>query len=1290
MQSNNSDHHHIISNNNGQDDDDESDKHFSVPVREYQRQVEDIIAWLFSKEEQLQERQSGSDLQGAKFSQLIDEYSRHEKFIDEFCEYSCIISKCKEDGENLKDNNELLTEEDRDEIGIELDAMTVCHQKLEILIYDRLNTLREIIGNKEQTQIGQFEEGLISIERQLGQFKTIGPDHGAFLRQLEEIDSIRAKLEEKQAILNFISKVTEFDEVRLNSLQIRGRSDARIVPKLENINHRWMKVCELVEDLRNKLIQAEQVCKFFEFDSPFRVSLRTLKDSVKEMQSNLPLTQGDVMILEKFEARSQKIIKKIAGLQTDLSRVNKRINEIKNDELGTRLVIDLLEEKDSLQADLDALSRENFLIFDKINREQVNSMIPVPDPITSTSNNDLRFSSSAVANSFSKPAISPTISGRIAARDDTLESFNESFIANNRDLINETYAIENEFDNSISSESKSLLYGNGNELQRGLLYANNNDSQDELSTTSMTASYTNNSLYGMSAEHSSRLVKVGLCHEKVDPEDSEAANNSNCCRVEDWKYSLESFSKWLKEVEISLDIPSTLETIVGMGDDRRNQSCYARLSPYRQLLLLNEIENRITSTCQDEFDCLILQGHAIIKDLVPAIGENEYESNSNKLKGILSDIEMRYATVKKCLNERKQELADEREWKQLIGALESSCDYIVTKLDEIIPETNIGIDLITLAQQQDQLIHMKTDLEENTEIKSSIEKADEFLKICDFLQQQQAQSHDNQPSQSTNNFQQQQLMNVSEIIVNTNRNIWTSFRKFKNDIEKQRDSLLIHCSELSHSIEERLKRLDDVHKEMHALQHKMQELASKLQFAEILRLNWISVDYLSIEELSKQLEDLKLFRERVSEIESIHQSMNNIYDWMVDSDVPLSEQNLNRVTELNDIWNMIQISIEERQKSIEQAFDNQSSSEQRFLNQTLSDLPRWERRVADSKVPYFIDHETNKTHWDHPKFDELLKNMTNVKQYIFSAYRTALKLRLIQRKLGIDMLMLEHLIEIFEVQPASPATLDNQIANQNHVQIVNGDTLVGVEQIIYYLKAIYEKIKSDEKSTLDVPLSIELTLNWLLNLYDSTRTGHISVLSLKVGLALICCATREEKYSYMYKLIANQRTGSVDGRKLGTLFETCMRIPIYLGEGDSFGGSEIIETSIKDCFSRSKYNPQDPNCIDLQDYLNWLKSEPQFIIWLPVLHRLLISENVCHKLKCKLCGANPIIGLRFRCLKCFKFNICQNCFLSGRHIYEHHDPMRHTMQEYCNTTSSGENVRDFTKILKNKLNPRAH
>lgn len=137
-------------------------------------------------------------------------------------------------------------------------------------------------------------------------------------------------------------------------------------------------------------------------------------------------------------------------------------------------------------------------------------------------------------------------------------------------------------------------------------------------------------------------------------------------------------------------------------------------------------------------------------------------------------------------------------------------------------------------------------------------------------------------------------------------------------------------------------------------------------------------------------------------------------------------------------------------------------------------------------MPYFIDHDTNKTRWDHPKFTDLLNSMSEIKRYLFSAYRTALKLRLVQDKLSINLLMLEQLKEIFTLIPEPDPTQQTQSNSKNWNPVAdNNDTLVGVEQIIFYLKAIYERVKSDENSALDVPLSVDLTLNWLLNLYDA-------------------------------------------------------------------------------------------------------------------------------------------------------------------------------------------------------------
>ena len=103
-----------------------------------------------------------------------------------------------------------------------------------------------------------------------------------------------------------------------------------------------------------------------------------------------------------------------------------------------------------------------------------------------------------------------------------------------------------------------------------------------------------------------------------------------------------------------------------------------------------------------------------------------------------------------------------------------------------------------------------------------------------------------------------------------------------------------------------------------------------------------------------------------------------------------------------------------------------------------------------------------------------------------------------------------------------------------------------------------------------------------------------------------------------------------------------------------------------------------------------MKQEPQSMVWLPVLHRLVAAESARHQAKCNICKVNPIQGFRYRCLKCFNFDMCQECFFAGKGGKYKNHKMAHPMQEYCTTTTSGEDMKDFTKLLKNKFKSKKY
>ncbi|CAF2041330.1 unnamed protein product [Rotaria magnacalcarata] len=465
-----------------------------------------------------------------------------------------------------------------------------------------------------------------------------------------------------------------------------------------------------------------------------------------------------------------------------------------------------------------------------------------------------------------------------------------------------------------------------------------------------------------------------------------------------------------------------------------------------------------------------------------------------------------------------------------------------------------------------------------------------------------------------------------------------------------------HWKNANSNIQYRLNLLQRVQTAVEELRHKCDRLHAHLLETELAYAHKPQIKALNVEQVPAEIEQAKqLLSKLMSCKPSIHDILQVAQTVEREYDIHVT----NRAQELNERWEHSVALTSQRIQLLQDSIKNTASD----IYSSSVEYP-WQRAASINKIPYYINHSDQTTSWDHPKMHELMASFANFNDIRFSAYRTAMKLRTLQKCLCLDLTSLSNIISVFA---------EHEVLNPINKTI-------DVVEILDYLHKIFEKTSNEHPQLINVISTVDLTLNWLLNIYDINRTGTIRLLSMKMALALLSRGYIEEKYRYLFSLGAciNNNREVLDRQRLSVLFQQAIVIPKQLGEVAAFGGSSV-EPSVQSCFEYA----HDPDVITADDFLEWVKLEPQSLVWLPVMHRLAASEVAKHEARCNICKVYPILGFRYRSLRHFNCDICQNCFFSGKQtkIFKMADPL----QEYYTETTSSEDIRDFFRIFKNKV-----
>ncbi|XP_041661211.1 dystrobrevin, beta a isoform X1 [Cheilinus undulatus] len=260
-----------------------------------------------------------------------------------------------------------------------------------------------------------------------------------------------------------------------------------------------------------------------------------------------------------------------------------------------------------------------------------------------------------------------------------------------------------------------------------------------------------------------------------------------------------------------------------------------------------------------------------------------------------------------------------------------------------------------------------------------------------------------------------------------------------------------------------------------------------------------------------------------------------------------------------------------------------------------------------------------------------------------STYRTACKLRFIQKRCNL------HLVDIYNVIEAV------RDAGLNAVELHAGISMIRLENLV---SSLFNQLSKRLPTThvINARESTVLLVQFLLAAIDSEPDSRLTVLSVKAMLATLCGGKLVDKLRYVFSQVSDSHGALVQSKFDGFLREA-LKLPTAVHEGPSFGYTHTLARS---CFPQQKR-------VMLNMFLDIIADPPQCLVWLPLMHRMANVEHVHHPVTCSYCRGNGMTGFRYRCLRCRGYQLCQDCFWRGNASGSHSS--QHQMKEHSSWKS---------------------
>uniref|UniRef100_A0A8D2JAQ3 Utrophin n=1 Tax=Varanus komodoensis TaxID=61221 RepID=A0A8D2JAQ3_VARKO len=406
---------------------------------------------------------------------------------------------------------------------------------------------------------------------------------------------------------------------------------------------------------------------------------------------------------------------------------------------------------------------------------------------------------------------------------------------------------------------------------------------------------------------------------------------------------LESFLKWIQEAEATVNVladasqrePATQDSTSGMELKKQIADIQAEIDAH------NDIFKSIDGNRQK---------------MVKALGNSE---EAALLQHRIDDMNQRWNDLKaKSASIRAHLEISAEKWNKLLTSLEELIKWLNLKDEELKKQMPVGGDVPTLQQQYDHCKALRRELKDKEQaILNAVDQARVFLADQPIEGPEEPRKTLHSKSELTPEEKAQKIARAMRKQSAEVREKWESLNTCANSWQKQ--------------VDKALEKLKD-------LQCSMDDLDADLREVENVRSNWKPVGDIPMDSLQDHIDKTTAFRDEIAPINLKVRAVNDLSSQLSPLDLHPSLKISRQLDDLNMRWKLLQVSAEDRLKLLQEAQWDCGPASQNFLSS---------------------NHQTQTTCWDHPKMTELFQSLADLNNVRFSAYRTAIKIRRLQKAL---------------------------------------------------------------------------------------------------------------------------------------------------------------------------------------------------------------------------------------------------------------------------------------------------